>query len=122
MKKLKLIALIYSSEDKDKISKWLNLNHNHFEISSWSSELTVPIQSAVSHYSEFDGIDGLVIDDYFQYDPIVMSRISDCLRRRSMALFSASSGTAPAFAAISKIQNLIPVQSMAKSPNLVRAS
>lgn len=122
MKKLKILALIYSPEDKSKISKWLNLNSSHFEITAWSKELTVPIQAAIAHYCQTDEIDGIVIDDHFQYDSIVMNRVADCLRLKNLSLFSASIGASAVFAAPCKVQKLLHVSATTQSQSYVRAS
>lgn len=88
MKKQKLLALIYSQEDRQAAKKWLKANSSQFEITHWSNELTVPIQAAVAHFCEYPDIDGLLIDDYQQYDPIALKRIVEYLTRHQLSLYS----------------------------------
>lgn len=91
-RKLKLIAIVYGTEDKEIISNWLHEHKEQFEIFHWSSYLSVPLQTAVSHFQSFENIDGLVIDDHKIYDPIVLSQIENILLLKELPLFSAKSG------------------------------
>lgn len=123
MKKLKLAALVWSIEDKIKMTKWCNAHLNQFEIKLWSNELTAPIQAAVAHYCESEGIDGLLIDDHVQYDSIVMNRVADYLKASNLSLYSVSNGAVAIFAAPQKVQKFHPAAKVANSaPSLVRAS
>ncbi len=92
--KIRLLALIYSPEDQIAMKEWQGLYSSIFEIVEWSNQLVVPIQSAVAHFCTYENIDGLLIDDYGAYDPIVIGRITDLLPA-SMMLFSAQHGDSP---------------------------
>ncbi len=122
MKKLKLIALVYSAEDKKKMQKWLKSYSNQVQVVHWSEPLTVPLQSAVAHFAEQEGVDGVLIDDHTQYDSIVINRVIDILKITRAALFSAAScGNAIYSAVPARVQSLVPAKSAAPK-SLTRAS
>ncbi len=56
MKKAKLLALVYSQEDIDKIKNWIAVNSENFELSAFSDTLHVPIQAALSHFCKAENI------------------------------------------------------------------
>ena len=97
MKKIKLLALVYSQEDIDKINNWIAINSESFELHAFSDRLQVPLQAALSHFCRLENtdgisIDGFLIDDHKHYDSIVLSQVNRLLERQDHALYSASAG------------------------------
>jgi len=97
MKTMKLLALVYSSEDKQKMCQWNADAGAACEIVSWSGQLDVPIQSAVAHFCDAQDIDGLLIDDHESYDSIVMNRIEAHVKLAGLNLYSATAAADPIF-------------------------
>lgn len=114
MKKLKLIALVYGSKDEQIISQWSANHGRSIDLVKCSPYLSVPLQAAVAHFSEsyLNEIDGLIIDDYKQYDPIVLSQVHHLLLPYKIALFSASHEFAPVAGCVaaSSIPNTVNMQ------------
>lgn len=110
--KTKLFALVYSQEDKKIISQWFANHKLGFEIVGWSESLSVPIQSAVSHFCQLQDseIEGLIIDDHSQYDPIVLNQLEQILKRSGISMFSAKGGNMPVLNAPNRDQELACVK------------
>ncbi len=123
MKKLKLIALIYGSQDEQIISQWLAKHGRHVELVQCSNYLTVPVQLAVQHFSSLYGheIDGLIIDDHLQYDSIVINQLELTLSVHKTALFSARHELAPVAGCVaaSSIPNTINLQGQPRALSTV---
>lgn len=121
MKKQKLVALVYSIEDKKKMQNWLKSHSNLFQIVEWTEPLTAPLQAAIAHFAEQEGVDGVLVDDHSQYDPIVLNRVLDVLKVTKSSLYSATvNGAAVYSASPARVQQFAPAKAV--SNPLVRAS
>lgn len=114
MKKMKLIALVYGPQDEQLLSHWLAKYGHDVELLQISRHLNVPVQIAAAHFCDLnaDNIDGLIIDDYTQYDPIVISQVHRMLMPHQVALFSARHDLAPVAGCVaaSSIHNTVKLQ------------
>jgi hypothetical protein len=97
MKTMKVLALVYSPEDKKKMNDWSAAAGGACEIVAWSGHLDVPLQSAVAHFCEAQDIDGLLIDDHQSYDSIVMKRVEEYVRIAGLNLYSATASALPIY-------------------------